>query len=133
MNVMPAGIPAMPGVLPDQGSSPTDPRLLAPTAGKYFIGWLPRSASEGGTAFAIVRCSVLGQLKALECFPLTEHGWAQAWQALVRIDRDAAEKARPVLAEQARQTQDNAELDELSAATIGYVADVVFLGGYAPA
>jgi Short C-terminal domain len=40
--------------------------------------------------------------------PLTEHGWAQAWQALVRIDH------------------------ELSAATIGYVADVVFLGGYAP-
>jgi hypothetical protein len=110
----------------------TGPRVLAPSSGKHFIGWEPRSAKKGGAAFVVGRCGVFDDLKVIEHFPLTEDGWQQAWQALVKIDAAQAARAQAMLADQASQTRANAGLAEFEAATIGYVPGLIFLGGHAP-
>jgi len=47
------------------------------------IGWEFRPPAKGGSAFVIVGRTRLGSLKVVDSFPLTEDGWARAWQSLV--------------------------------------------------
>jgi hypothetical protein len=108
----------------------TGPRIIAPASGKYLIGWQLQDR-KGDAAFVVIRCTVFDDLKVIERFPLTEDGWRQAWQALVRIDAAAAEKAQAMLAEQASRARASVDLAGLEAATIGYLPEVVFLGGHA--
>jgi hypothetical protein len=129
----PADVPAVP-VIPrgELGSRHTAPRIIAPTRGKHFIGWQPRRDRKDDADFVVIFCTVFDSLKVIERFPLTDDGWRQAWLALVRIDTAAAELAQAMFAEQASQARASAHLAELEAATIGYLPEIVFLGGYAP-
>ena len=128
----PAAVPAMPYIPRGElNSHHAGPRIIAPAGGKHFIGWELRDR-KGDAAFAVIRCTVFDDLKVIERFPLTEDGWHQAWQTLVRIDAAAAKRAQPLLAEQASRAGARADLAELEAATIGYLRDLVFLGGHAP-
>ena len=51
---------------------------LSPT-----IGWQFQPPAKGGPSFVILRRTGLGGLKVVGSFPLTEDGWAGAWQSLV--------------------------------------------------
>ena len=128
----PADVPAMPYIPRGElNSRHTGPRIIAPAGGKHFVGWELRDR-KGDAAFAVIRCTVFDDLKVIERFPLTEDGWRQTWQDLVKIDAAAAKRAQPLLAEQASRARASADLAELEAATIGYLRDLVFLGGHAP-
>ena len=65
---------------------------LSPT-----IGWRFRPQDKGGPSFVILRRSALGSLKVVETFPLTEGGWASAWQSLVQRNPTAVPKALAAL------------------------------------
>ncbi len=83
-----AGVPAMPVILPseqDPGSPYPLLEGLSPT-----IGWHFRPPARGGPVFVIIRRTGLGSLKVVDSFPLTEDGWASAWQSLVRQNPAAA-------------------------------------------
>jgi hypothetical protein len=76
-----AGIPAMPVILPsEQVPGAPHPLLdgISPT-----LGWEFRPGQRR-PAFVIVRRTALGSQKVVDSFPLTEDGWARAWQSLVR-------------------------------------------------
>jgi hypothetical protein len=85
----------MPEVLPDDEFKDVPYVLLdgvSPT-----IGWQFRPEKKGGPAFVIVRRSAFGMLKAVETFPLTENGWADAWQALLSHNPAVVPQARDAL------------------------------------
>jgi transposase len=77
-----AEIPAMPVILPSE-QVPGAPYPLLDGISPA-LGWEFRSSARGGPAFVIVRRTGLGSLKVVESFPLTEDGWARAWQSLAR-------------------------------------------------
>lgn len=85
-----AGIPAMPVISPSEQIPDVLYRLrygLRPT-----IGWQFRPPAKGDPAFVILRRAGLGPLKVVDSFPLTEDGWASAWQSLVTLNPAAARK-----------------------------------------
>src|SRR5262249_1755856 len=87
--------PAMPGIWPGEWYDGSPFPLLdgvSPT-----IGWQNRPEAKGGPVFVVLARSALGPLKVTGRFPLTEDGWAQAWQALVTRNPDVAGKVRAVL------------------------------------
>ena len=89
------GIPAMPVIAPSEEFADTPHPLvdgLSPT-----IGWQFRPQRKGGPAFTIIRRSALGSLKIVETFPLTEDGWAGAWQSLIQQNPAAVPKALATL------------------------------------
>ena len=101
-----AGIPAMPVISPsEQVLGGAYPLLdgLSPT-----IGWEFRTQAKGGPVFVMLRRSGLGSLKVTGSFPLTEDGWARAWQSLVTQNPAAAPQVLAAL--QVREA-DAARLD----------------------
>jgi uncharacterized protein YbjQ (UPF0145 family) len=64
------------------------------------IGWQFDPPASGGPHFVIIAGSVMGGLRVLERFPLTEEGWRDAWQSLSRDPR-AARDAAAALADRA--------------------------------
>src|SRR5882757_1141214 len=101
----------MPGDRPPGRDAGT--HVLAPSSGKYFIGWEERSGRGDGAAFVVGRCGMFDDLKVTERFPLTEDGWRLAWQALVRTDASMARRAQADLARQASQARADADRAEL--------------------
>ena len=79
------GVPAMPAVSP--GALWRSPDLVS-VGGRYTLGW--QDARKEGHCFVVARTGAMGD-KVLGRFPLTEHGWAQAWAALVELDSGAAQ------------------------------------------
>lgn len=80
--------PAMPAVTPGtlwRGS----PYLIVDSGQRYDLGW--QDARKDGPCFVVTRTGVIGSIKVLDRFPLTEDGWARAWAALVRLDAGAAQ------------------------------------------
>ncbi len=76
-----AGIPTMPVIAPsEQVPGGAYPLLdgVSPT-----IGWQFQPQAKGGPSFVVLRRTGLGSLKVVESFPLTQDGWAHAWQSLV--------------------------------------------------
>lgn len=130
-----AGIPAMPVILPsEQVPGAPYPLLdgISPT-----LGWEFRPPAKGGPAFVIVRRTALGSLKVVESFPLTEDGWARAWQSLVRQNPAAVPQILATLrareADAARlraQDADSREVAELGARALVSLRGVAYLGGY---
>src|SRR5262249_54571160 len=86
-----AAVPPMPVLGPsEQDRSAPLPLLdgLSPT-----IGWSFQGPRGSGAAFAILhRRRVWGTLEVIESFPLTEDGWAKAWQSLTKWNPEAAQK-----------------------------------------
>ncbi len=129
-----AGVPVMPVIGPSEQYMAIPYPLLdgvSPT-----IGWQWQSKSKGGPAFVIIRRGALGTLKVVERFPLTENGWASAWQALVTQNPAAAPKVLAKLrardADAARLSPDFRELNELDARSLASLREVAYLGGYVP-
>ena len=130
-----AGIPAMPGFSQhEQDLGDTRPLVdgFSPTIGRQF-------GAKGGDSFVIVRRTGMGSLKVTESFPLTEEGWALAWQSLVTQNPAAAPQVLAVLnARQAAAAQlrgpalDAHELAELDARAMISLRDLAYLGGYVP-
>lgn len=60
---------------------------------KLTIGWHFRGQSDRGAEFVILRRRWLrGTFEVIKRFPLTEDGWAQAWQSLANKDPEAARR-----------------------------------------
>jgi hypothetical protein len=91
----------------------------------------------------IIRRSGLGSFKVVESFPLTEDGWASAWQSLTRQNPAAIPQVLAALA--ARETamarrralealtpSGSQDADEPAARPLVTMHDVVLLGGYVP-
>jgi hypothetical protein len=103
------------------------------------IGWQLQQQAKGGASFVILRRTGLGSLKVSESFPLTEDGWALAWQSLVTQNPAAAPYVLARL--QAREADtaklrgpvlDASELLELNARFMTNLRELVYLGGYVP-
>jgi hypothetical protein len=71
--------------------------------GRYGIGWQFPAQRDRGPAFVMLGKGALGGMKVLDRFPLTEAGWAMAWNAVARVDREAARRIRGALAERDRE------------------------------
>lgn len=132
-----AGIPAMPVILPSE-KVPGYPCPLLDGLNPT-IGWHFRPPAKGGPAFVIARRTGLGTLKVVAAFPLTEDGWASAWQSLVTQNPAAAPQvlarleAREADAAKLRARQaDSRELSELEARALVSLREVAYLGGYVP-
>jgi hypothetical protein len=132
-----AGTPAMPVISPNE-QVPGDayPLLdgLSPT-----IGWQFKPEAKGGPSFVILRRTGLGGLKVVESFPLTEDGWARAWQSLVTHNPAAAQqvlarlRAREADAARLRgPVLGSSELLELDARSMATMRELVYLGGHVP-
>jgi hypothetical protein len=77
------------------------PYLIIGSGQQYGLGW--HDTRKYGPCFLVARItSVMGTIKVLDRFPLTEDGWPRAWAALVKLDPGAAEvvgeKVRAMLA-----------------------------------
>lgn len=85
--------------MPDIGTSEEVTDALSPLVDGLSptIGWQFRRKDKGGPAFVIIRRSALGSLKIVETFPLTEDGWADAWQSLVQHNPIAVPQALAAL------------------------------------
>lgn len=62
------------------------------------IGWQWLPVTRDGPAFVIIGRGRMGGYRVLDRFPLTEEGWAAAWQSLAETDAAAAEKVMAALA-----------------------------------
>ena len=129
------GVPVMPVIRPSEQYTAIPYPLLdgvSPT-----IGWQWQSKAKSCPAFVIIRRGALGSLKVVERFPLTENGWASAWQSLVTQNPAAAPKVLARLrardADAVRLSPDSRELNELEARSIASLREVAYLGGYVPA
>jgi uncharacterized protein YbjQ (UPF0145 family) len=68
----------------------------------HLIGWQFNAPATGGPQFVIIAWGVMGGLRVLERYPLTEDGWREAWHSLSRDPR-AADRAAAALAERAAE------------------------------
>jgi hypothetical protein len=125
-----AGIPAMPFIPPnEQILDYPSPLLdgLSPTLGYVF-----RAPAKGGPIFVIMRRTALGSFKVVESFPMTEDGWAAAWQSLLRQNAVGALRIRANLeAREAAAIRMRAG-QELDARTLIILHGVAYLGGHVP-
>jgi hypothetical protein len=62
------------------------------------IGWHFPRKGDSGPGFAILKRSGWGEFKVTESFPLTEDGWANAWQSLAKQNPEAVPKILATLA-----------------------------------
>ena len=77
----------MPSV-PKSELYPRTPRLLVNYGVRHSLRW--QDDRKAGPSFVVARIGSSGsRVKVAERFPLTEPGWANAWQALVRCDPGA--------------------------------------------
>ena len=104
------------------------PRLLVPYGHRHSIGW--QDTRKAGPSFVVARVGPLESAKVVERFPLTEGGWAEAWQALVRCDPAAAKAAAATLAARAVANRGRARLAKLDAKSLACLPAVAYLGGY---
>ncbi len=105
--------PPMPSARPDELSSGT-PHLLVIYGIRHSLGW--QDDRKAGLSFVVARTGM--KVKVKERFPLTEQGWADAWQALVQCEPGAAEAITPVLARRALHDRAAAKLSALDADTL---------------
>jgi hypothetical protein len=130
MTLAAASVSDMPEIAPaEQYEAIPFPLLDLPTT----IGWQWLRPRKGGPSFVLIKRTMLSD-KVTDRFPLTEQGWAEAWQALERLDIQAAQKCRAGLA--ARETGQHigkpAEMADLDKRTLGALRGAALLGGYAP-
>jgi hypothetical protein len=125
-----AGIPAMPIISPSEQVPDYPYPLLdgfSPT-----VGWVFRSQRKGGPIFVILRRAGLGSFKVVESFPLTEGGWAAAWQSLVRQSPAAVPQVLGALEAREAAVARTQAGQELDARTLITLRGVAYLGGHVP-
>ena len=114
---------------------PQSPFLVVEAGLRLTLGWQGWPESEGGPGFVVVRRGILGSIKDVERFPLTEEGWADAWWSLAGHDSLIADIIRDELARrQARivRVKQDERQPELEAQALAYLPRMTFLGGYLP-
>lgn len=124
-----ARIPAMPVISPSE-QSPGPLPLLAEVS--PIVGWHFRPPAKGGPVFVIMRFGAIGFFKVVERFPLTQDGWARAWQSLVRQNPAAIPQVLATLDAREAAAASTRGWQELDARTLVTLAEVAYLGGYLP-
>ena len=117
--------PAMPSV-PRSEVYRGRPRLILDSGVRHSLGW--QDDRKAGPSFVVTRSSSV-RVKVAERFPLTETGWANAWQALVRCDPGAAEAVAAVLAKQEAVGRAAAAMTSLNSRSLCVLRSVTFSGG----
>jgi hypothetical protein len=117
--------PPMPSVPPSQlwrGA----PYLLA-EGRRHAVGW--QDSRRAGPSFVVTTRKLGGFRTAVQRFPLSEQGWADAWEVLSRLDASAAETTRARLAKLDAGRRAEAARDTLDAQSLCYLRSVAFDGG----
>lgn len=125
-----AGIPAMPIIRPSE-QVPDSPYPLLDGINPT-VGWQFRPRAKGGPVFVIMRRTGLGSLKVVESFPLTDDGWASAWQALGRQNPAAVPRILATLNAREAAAAGSQAVSELDARSLATLREVAYLGGYVP-
>lgn len=121
-------IPAMPAVPRDElFSYRHTPFLLQYADIRHSIGW--QDNRKAGPSFVVARISPLGRIKVTERFPLTEQGWADAWQVFAGRDAGAATVIAARLSARESRGRAAATLAALNAESLCYLRGVTFNGG----
>ena len=120
-----ASIPAMPRVAPGQLYRGA-PFMLLDDA-RHSIGW--QDVRKAGPVFVVTTRRAVGTNKVLQRFPLSEQGWADAWQLLTRLDAGAAAALEAKLAELRAGRRAAEALTGLNAASLCYLGSVIFDAG----
>jgi len=103
------------------------PHLLLYSGHRHSIGW--QDYRKAGPSFVVARLSRLENIKVTERFPLTEQGWADAWQVLSGRDaRATAEVAAQLAAREGRERTSSA-FAALGAESLCYLRRVTYTGG----
>jgi hypothetical protein len=116
----------MPGV-PDAQLYRGTPYLLDSGERSHSVGW--QDDRKAGPSFVVTRQRMLGRIKVTERFPLTEQGWAGAWQALSDRDADAAAAIAAMLAKREAARRAAAGLAALDAESLRCLRSVIYNGG----
>jgi hypothetical protein len=122
---VPASVPAMPAV-PAEDLYRGAPHVLLQDL-RHCVGW--QDVRKAGPSFVVTALRPGGSIKALQRFPLSEQGWADAWQALTRLDPPAAAAIEVRLAELEAGRRAASALAALDARSLCYLAGVTFDGG----
>ena len=118
-------IPAMPTVPRDELYR--TPHLLLYSGRRHSIGW--QDYRKAGPSFVVARLSRLENIKVTERFPLTEQGWADAWQVFSGRDAGAATTVAARLAEREGRGRTSSAFAALDAESLCYLRRVTFNGG----
>lgn len=118
--------PAMPTV-PQADLYPGTPNLLLSSGLRHSLGW--QDHRKTGPSFVVVRLGRFDKIKVTERFPLTEHGWADAWQALSGLDATAAAEIAAKLARKEAGRRATAALVALDSESLSWLRHVTFSGG----
>jgi hypothetical protein len=101
--------------------------LLLATGLRHSLGW--QDHRKAGPGFVVVRLTRQGSIKVTERFPLTEQGWANAWQALSVLDAGASAAVAARLAQKEVGSRAAAALVALDAESLRCLRRVTFNGG----
>src|SRR6266702_2950752 len=126
----PPSIPAMPSVRPDEIYR-GGPYLLQDYGLRHSLGW--QDDRKAGQSFVVASLSRLDAVKVSQRYPLTQEGWASAWQALSDLDASAATAITATLAAREARTRAATTLAALGAESLCSLRRVVFNGGSAEA
>ena len=125
-------VPAMPDIKPSEKAADDLHPLLdgfSPT-----IGWQFRRQDKGGPAFVTIRRSVFGMFKVVGTFPMTEDGWASAWQSFTKLNPDAVPHVLATLSHMAGTARlsspEPREASQLEADSLITTPDVAHHGGH---
>jgi hypothetical protein len=102
------------------------PVLLA-DGQRHSAGW--QEVRKAGPGFVVTTRGLFGANKVLQRFPLTEQGWADAWQLLSGLDAGAAAVIEARLAKLEARRQAAAALAAVDARSVCYLPRVTFDGG----
>lgn len=94
---------------------------------RHCVGW--QDARKAGPSFVVTTRRTGGSIKAVQRFPLSEQGWADAWQVLSRLDASAAAAVEAKLAELEAGRRAAEALAALDARSLCYLEGVTFDGG----
>jgi hypothetical protein len=120
-----APVPSMPNVPPHQLYRGTPFTVVDGL--RHSIGW--QDVRKAGPGFVVTARSAVGTIKVLKRFPLSEQGWAEAWQLLSRLDASAAAQVEARLAKLEAGRHAAEALAALDARSLCYLRSVTFDGG----
>jgi hypothetical protein len=120
-----ASVPPVPSVPSHQLYRGTPFLLLE--GPRHSIGW--QDARKAGPGFVVTIRRPVATIKVLQRFPLSEQGWADAWQLLSRIDASAASAVEARLAELEARRRAAEALAALTTQSLCYLRSVTYDGG----
>ncbi len=103
------------------------PKLLLESGLRHSLGW--QDDRKAGPSFVVVRLSALDRINVSARFPLTERGWADAWQTLSGVDAVAAAAIAERLARLEAGSRAAAALAALDAESVRCLRRVTYNGG----